>query len=204
VWRGRPRPRTVRSATTSHTKEEWALGRKFEIREMSRPSGPVNLPPLIAEIATPTHFHRPPKPRKRTTACRQTLSADHDRGHCDDCGASSNILLFIVVQSTEVAIFAMIFDDPLIVWLLPTPNLWCRERLSGCLTWTESKRAKIRVDGAQAEALLSLLRSPTHSSGAGSLGPFSAGAKGRRDALLSRSRSCGENWLLKRSDSMIC
>jgi len=149
VWRGRPRPRTVRSATTSHSKEEWALGRKFEIREMSRPSGPVNLLPLIAEIATPTHFHRPPKPRKRTTACRQTLSADHDRGHCDDCGASSNILLFIVVQSTEVAIFAMIFDDPLIVWLLPTPNLWCRERLSCCLTWTESKRAKIRVDGAQ-------------------------------------------------------
>ena len=44
----------------------------------------------------------------------------------------------------------------------------------------------------------------TYSSGAGSFGPFSAGARGRRDALLSRSRSSGENWLLKRSDSIIC
>ena len=45
-----------------------------------------------------------------------------------------------------------------------------------------------------------LTTSRAQSSGAGSVGVFSAGARGRRDAFVSRSRSCGENSVLKRSE----
>ena len=123
MWRGRPRPRPGPMATPSHSKEERAIGTQVRAyRETGRPSEPINLPPRNCGNRHTNALSQPPEAGRKNNQPSGKLSVSvmivvmiMIVVIVMTVAPVPIFFLFIVVQSTEVPIFAMIFDDPLMV-----------------------------------------------------------------------------------------
>jgi hypothetical protein len=70
---------------------------------------------MLAPRSTETGESCPGEGTRATLKSSTRFSADRDRGHRDDCVASSSILSAGAIQLAIIAVVAMILHDPLVV-----------------------------------------------------------------------------------------